>query len=145
MAKVNVYDLKRKSASRVETKTFKDAAQGVDFTFTLRALTSTEQFAALDYGQSLMATYVGSDDAPAQARLPAVDGRIPTPSASLCLMLGQIVYAQSGEDEESYSFEELVAIAETCPSVFAELQKWYQSLGVQADPKGSDTASSSAE
>lgn len=132
--KVNVYELKRPKLKGSETRTFVDEASKTEFSFTLRGLSTTEQFAAVDYAQTLMAQYLGSETTPAKEKLPAVDGKIPKASASLCMVAGSIVFAQSGEDEDQYTFEEMVAIAETCPDVFAQLQKWYEGLD-KPDPK----------
>ena len=137
MAKVNVYALERPYESKEETKTFEDPLQpGQPITLTLRGLTPVEQFAAFDLGQQLADTYAG--DAP-KIKVPAVGGKIPRVSSGLCFIIAQIIFAQCGDDDDKYSFEEFVGIAELFPNAFAQVQSWSESLlvnKVTSDPKG---------
>jgi len=136
MPKANIYALKRPYSVVTETKTFTDPLQpGVEITLTLRGLTPAETFAALDFGQSMMSEYCGRDGKPPERALPAIDGKIPVPSSSMCLLLSNICYAQAGDVEDRYTFEELVGIAETMPNAFALIQRWSESLLPSTDPK----------
>lgn len=137
MAKANIYALKRPYSSVTETKTFTDPLQpGVEITLTLRGLTPAETFAALDFGQSMMAEYCSQDGNPPARTLPAIDGKIPVPSSTLCLVAAKICYSQAGLEEDRYTFEEIIGIAEAMPNSFGQIQTWLDSLLPIKDPKG---------
>jgi hypothetical protein len=104
----------------------------------LRVLDDPEKMKASDLAQYYIGRYVGDyrNGTEPTARFPFIDGRPVAISETACYLVAELVYAQTSQGDDAYTFDQLMGVSAVAPKAFSALLKWYRTeLKGDSDPK----------